>query len=102
MVTAVANALREREPGWIVEIAHLEISQPDVPAGIEACIAAGATQLVVHPYFIAPGVHTVRDLEALLSAARERHPTVSMRITGPLGFDERIVDVVLNRIREGE
>ena len=96
---AVAAALRLREPGWIVEVAHLEIQEPKVDAGIDACVAAGASEVVIHPYFIAPGMHAIRDIESHLDAARTRHAGIPMRVTPPLGFDERIVEVVLERIQ---
>ena len=98
MVESVAAGLRTREPDWIVRVAHLEIEAPDVRAGIEACVEDGARELIVHPYFIAPGMHTTRDLEALVEEARARHPGVPMRVTAPLGFDERIVDIVHHRV----
>lgn len=101
VVEAVAAALRERRPDWLVEVAHLEIESPDVASGIDACVARGAREIVLHPYFIAPGMHTARDIAAQVAAARKRHPRVAMRVTEPLGFDPRIVDVVLERIGAG-
>lgn len=98
VVEGVAQALRARRPDWIVQIAHLEIAPPGVGAGIDACARAGATEIVLHPYFIAPGMHTIDDIAVLVDQARERHPAIDIRVTEPLGFDPRIVDVVLERI----
>ena len=98
VIEAVAAALRARRPDWVVETAHLEVAPPDVSAGIDACVAAGAREIVLHPYFLAPGMHAARDIAALVERARARHPEVTIRITEPLGFHSRIVDVVLERV----
>ena len=45
---------------------HLEIVEPDIPAGIAACVAAGATEVVVHPYFLGPGRHTTSDIPEIV------------------------------------
>jgi sirohydrochlorin ferrochelatase len=100
VIEEVAAALRARAPGCIVEVAHLEIAPPSVEAAVDACVAAGATEVVVHPYFLAPGVHTRRDIPERLAASALRHPDVSFRSTEPLGFHDRIVDVVLDRVEE--
>jgi len=97
ILSLVATAVREHT-GSPVEIAHLELVPPDIAEGIDSCVRAGATEIVVHPYFLGPGMHTSRDIPAQLEAARGRHPGVSIRLTEPLGFHPGIVDVVLERL----
>ena len=100
VVEALAEALRERAPEQVVRVAHLELAPPDVGAGVDACVAAGADQIDVHPYFLGPGNHTSRDIPRLVEAAARRHPSVGVRISAPLGFHEKLVDVVLERIAQ--
>jgi sirohydrochlorin ferrochelatase len=101
VVEAVAAELRERLSHHVVAVAHLEIEEPDVATGIDRCVAAGATEIAIHPYFLAPGMHSTRDLPEQAEAACARHPGVTIRVSDPLGYDPRIVDVVLDRIGEG-
>jgi sirohydrochlorin ferrochelatase len=45
----IARLVAERVPDTIVRFAHMELAPPDVAAGVAACAAAGARELVVHP-----------------------------------------------------
>jgi len=97
----VARRLRGRFPGRIVEACFLEVSRPDVPSGIEACVRKGATRILLVPYFLYSGGHVGRDLPLLAARARSRHAGVSVRIAPPLGGDERLVSVAADRARRG-
>ena len=94
----VAALVRAREPGRIVRVAHLELAPPTVQEGIDACVAAGAREIVVHPYFLAPGRHSTRDIPALVGTAAKRHPEVSFRVSEPLGVHVALVDAILARV----
>ncbi len=98
----LAEALRARLPDRVVRIAHLELAPPSIAEGIEACVAAGATRIVVHPYFLAPGAHTVRDLPRQVSEAAARHPAVEVRVSEPVGLHPKLVDVILERLDAAE
>ena len=90
----------ERAPDAIVRCAHMDLAEPDVAAGIAACAAAGAEEIVVHPYFLGPGSHTTRDIPRLVREAAASHPGVRVRISDPLGLHPKLVDVILDRIDE--
>ncbi len=96
----VAERLRARLPGWIVCAAHMELASPSVDQVVEACVADGAAEIVIHPYFLASGSHGAVDVPELARLAALRHPGVSVRVTEPLGFDERLLEVILERIGE--
>jgi sirohydrochlorin ferrochelatase len=97
---ALAERLREREPGTLVVTAHLEVAQPDIAAALALCASAGAREVVVLPWFLAPGRHTAEDIPRAVAAARERLPSLCVRIGEPLGLDTRLVDVALARIAD--
>ncbi|HXV35992.1 MAG TPA: CbiX/SirB N-terminal domain-containing protein [Myxococcota bacterium] len=96
---AVAEQLRARAPGDIVAIAHLELAQPDIASGIDACVALGATRIVVHPFFLGPGRHTSDDIPAEVARAHRRHPSLEIRISEPLGGHAALLDAILDRVR---
>lgn len=95
----VAARIRAREPDRIVRIAHMELAAPTIAEGIEACVASGAREIVVHPYLLAPGRHSQQDIPAQVVEAAGRHVGVTIRVSEPLGVHEKIVDVVLERVR---
>jgi sirohydrochlorin ferrochelatase len=95
----VAAAVRAQAPGWIVRVAHMELADPGVAEGIDACVREGAREVTVHPFFLAPGRHLTRDIPALVAAAAKRHPEVRVRLdraTGELpGLPELIARSLL-------
>ncbi len=96
----LAAQLRARLPDHVIEVAHMELAKPTVADAVEACVAAGATRIAVHPHFLGPGRHVSRDIPQLVRDAVGRHPDVSVRILPPLGAHERLVELVLERVEE--
>lgn len=94
----LAERLRSRLPDRVVETAHMELAPPSVHEGVAACVAAGAEEIVVHPFFLGPGRHTREDIPRLVREAAARHPGLRVRISEPLGLHEKLVDLVLERI----
>jgi len=99
VLVAVAEAVRLRAGVHAVRPAFLELAEPTIGQAFDAVVADGAAHIVVHPYFLYPGNHTTHDIPAALAAAEARHPGVSWTLTDPLDLDERLVDIVLDRVR---
>ena len=100
LLDAVAEQVRERARDCIVQTAHLDLAHPTIAEGIDACVAAGAGEIVVHPYFLGPGNHTTHDIPDRVAAAAARHPELRVRISDPLGLHAKLVDVILERVEE--
>ena len=96
----VAEQVRKRAADSIVEVAHLEIAEPDIVEGIDACVKQGATQIVVHPYFLGPGRHTTEDIPEQVERAGEKHPSVRIRISEALGGHSALIDAILDRVSD--
>jgi sirohydrochlorin ferrochelatase len=96
----VAAQLARRLPDRIVRAAHLEIAKPGIGEGIGACVAAGATEVIVHPYFLTPGRHTSRDIPREVEQAAARHPGVRVLLTPPLGPHEKLLDLIVERVEQ--
>lgn len=98
---ALAEKVRARLPDFDVATAHLEIAPPSVAEGIDGCVARGASEIVIHPFFLAPGRHSAEDLPRLAREGAARHPSVSIRVGPELGLHPALVEAVLARIAEG-
>ncbi len=98
----VADQVRKRAAESIVEVAHLEIAKPDIAEGIDACVKKGATQIVVHPYFLGPGRHTTEDIPAQVERAGEKHPNVRILISEAIGGLAALIDAILDRVCEAD
>jgi sirohydrochlorin ferrochelatase len=98
LLDSVAAELSRRMPDHIVRVAHMEIAEPTVAQGIDACVDVGAREIVVHPYFLGPGYHTRESIPQLVEAAARRHPDLRVRISEPLGLHSKLLDVIVERI----
>ncbi len=84
----------------IVEAAFLELAEPDIAAGGSRCVARGAGRILMIPYFLAAGVHLIRDLTAARDELCRAHPGVDVRLGPPLGPDPLLERLVAERIRQ--
>jgi len=96
----VAAALKTRLPGKIVEIAYLELAQPDIPHGLLLCVEQGATSIRLLPYFLSAGAHVTEDLEMFRSEFQDRYPALECRLCPPLGLHPLMIDILLARLEE--
>ena len=70
---------------------------PDIDAAYAACVARGATHVVVLPMFLAQGRHWTRDIPSLTSQAAARFPGTTYQIAEPLGLDDLLLDLLKKR-----
>ena len=82
-----------------VKPAYLEITEPSIPEAIDDAVASGASTVVLVPYFLHVGNHTLRDLPEILDEARVRHRGVELVLAEHLGIDDRLVDLAIDRAR---
>ncbi len=81
-----------------VSTAYLQFQSPELPGVLEEAVREGATRVIVHPYFLASGMHVTKDIPAIIDDARNAHPDVEFHYTEPLGISEKLVQVVRDRI----
>jgi sirohydrochlorin ferrochelatase len=98
MLDAMADVVqRLAGDAAIVRFAHMELAEPNVADGFDACVAAGATEVIAFPYMLSPGKHSTRDIPRLVSEAAARHPGVAFTVTPAFGIHEKLAEVVLER-----
>lgn len=98
----VAEELRRRGRYGFVQVAYLELAEPDIPTAGERCVRAGATRVTMLPYFLSPGVHVRRDLEEQRSAFASKFPDTRFLLAEPLGRHPLLVEIVEQRAIETE
>ena len=82
----------------IVEAAHMELAAPSIADAFDACVAAGATTVVIMPYFLWPGRHWDVDIPTLAAEAAGRHRGVNYLVAAPLGPHPLLATIVEQRI----
>ena len=95
LTTQLAGKAGDQYP--IVRCGFLELAEPSIPDGIEQCIQAGATEVVVLPYFLSAGRHVVTDIPNEVRGRQEAHPQVKIRIAPYLGASGAITDLLLKQ-----
>jgi len=99
MLEEVVALARARHIYDVVELAHMELATPTLAEAFTSCVDQGAEMILVHPYFLSPGRHSRSDIPRMAREAAASHPGVQAVVSEPLGIDERLVDVVLDRVR---
>lgn len=96
----VAAAMRARGRFDVVQVSYLELAEPTIPAGGARCVEQGATDVVMLPYFLSPGVHVQEDMAEARAELSERFPGVTFRLAGHLGRHPLLLDIVEQRAAE--
>src|SRR6476620_11838274 len=93
MLEEVAQRFAERFPHRyaIVEPAHMELAEPSIATAYDRCVARGATQMIVAPFFLGPGKHWTQDIPQLAAAAAAKHPGTTFYVAETLGSDDLIL-----------
>ena len=94
----LADILRKRAAFTMVEISFMIRNKPTIPEAIESLAKKGVSKIVLIPAFLAPGVHTTREIPELIEL-KEKEPWLKERgielVYGePLGADERIAEII--------
>ena len=98
MLDCVANLLQAMVgENALVRAAHMELAEPLIPQGVEACVEAGATELVVFPYMLSPGKHSTRDIPRIVAEATRGHPGLRVQVTPAFGVHAKLAEVIAER-----
>lgn len=99
LLEKISELLQDRpDSGFdIVTYSHMELSEPTISQAFDKCVSLGAVEVVIHPYFLAPGRHSTQDIPKMVNEAASSHPGVSYTVSEPLGLHDKIIEVILER-----
>ncbi len=96
----------QKQAGFYVQPAFLEIARPSVSEGAQYCLATGARRLLVIPFFLFEGQDVKKKLPQVLEEALKRSwedpkskdaPPPAVAVCGPIGADARIIEILKER-----
>jgi sirohydrochlorin cobaltochelatase len=95
-------AARVKEAGIapLAGAGFLNYSRPRFADALARCVARGAGEIVVQPYFLVPGKFARVDLPRAARAAQAAHPSVALRLAEPFGDHPALADLALKRAAE--
>jgi len=82
-----------------VSVAYLQFGRPDLMECIRTAVDGGARKVIIHPYFLTSGMHVTKDIPMIIEEAKRLYPDVEFLYTEPLGFHERLVEIIKDRIK---
>lgn len=95
-VRALVRHLRQLGQNYgMIECAFLELAEPSIADGLRGLVVAGASDIVVMPYFLAAGRHVVADIPREVDEVRHKHPEVTIRVAPYLGAAPDISRLIL-------
>ena len=95
---AVLSMVKQKLPEIVVEYAFMEFSDRTVEKGVSALAADGVTEIKVVPYFLFMGIHLKEDIPDMVTECAAGFPGIKITMGEPLGVDERIADILVDRI----
>lgn len=93
-----ASALKKRQPELKFAYCYLQLMAPDIHTSIKELYEDGVRELKVFPFFIFNGNHIKEDIPQVLEEIQESYPDLKMTFLDNIGFDDKIVDLMLERI----
>lgn len=96
----LAETVRDRCPDQIVEIAYLELTEPNIPQGAARCVERGATHVRMSPFFLSAGTHIAEDLTGFQTEFSTQFPGVRFQLCPPLGLHPLLVNALIERLGE--
>lgn len=100
LLLQVVEAFKRQTGMAIVEPAHMELAEPSIGDAFDAAVAAGASTVVVTPFFLAPGRHIQDDIPRLAAEAAACHPGIEYQVSEPLGAHPALINALASRLDE--
>ncbi|MCH9645042.1 MAG: CbiX/SirB N-terminal domain-containing protein [Proteobacteria bacterium] len=79
----------------LIKHAFLELAEPLIPDGIDQCVALGATDIIIVPYFLSAGRHVTEDVPEEVQKGINNNPDVNIVISDYLGENREIANLLL-------
>lgn len=86
--------MAQQLPDTPIELAFLELMQPQLSDSVKKLSASGATQITLIPLFMAQGGHLKHDLPLMLDDIRRENPTSTIHVTPPIGESPELLALI--------
>lgn len=83
-----------------INCAFLQFTSPDLREALKEQAENGVKEITVVPVFLFNGIHLQEDIPEILAEEREKYPQVEIKMAAPLGADQRIGEIIKDRINE--
>lgn len=92
--------VRAAAPDRRIEACFIELAEPDIPAGLAACVAGGATEITVLPVTLFNANHARFEIPEYIHQAQHRYPGVTFRYGRPFMIHPLVHGILKQRYAE--
>ncbi|MCK8826467.1 CbiX/SirB N-terminal domain-containing protein [Natroniella acetigena] len=96
----IVDKVREKVDYELVEGAAMELAEPSLQDSVAKIIKAGAEKVVIVPLFLFPGIHIQEDIPNLIEELEAEYSEIEFEFGKNLGADDKIADIIVERIEE--
>ncbi len=96
----IVDILRGMGKWDMVEAGFLQLAKPGLKEVVEDIVGRGAKRVVVMPLLLFSGNHVLKDIPEEIDNERKKFPDVDFCYAKNIGPDERIAQIVNDRIEE--
>ncbi len=96
----IVDILRAMGKWDMVEAGFLQLAKPGLKEVVEDIVGRGAKRVVVMPLLLFSGNHVLKDIPEEIDNERKKFPDVDFCYAKNIGPDERIAQIVNDRIEE--
>ena len=79
-----------------VGCAYLELAEPLIPDAIQSLAEAGATSVLVVPYFLARGAHVASDIPEQIGLVQKANPSLQIVVSDYLGAADEMAGLIVD------
>lgn len=85
-----------------VKAGFMEFNEPDISTSIREFVEEGIYDIIAVPMFLFEGNHVLHDIPEVFGKEKEKYPGLKIKFAKSIGYDDRIVDIILERAKEVE
>lgn len=101
-VYQVINKIKSFKIYKDVKAGFMEFNQPDISTSIREFVEEGIYDIIAVPMFLFEGNHVLHDIPEVFGKEKEKYPGLKIKFAKSIGYDDRIVDIMLERAKEVE
>jgi sirohydrochlorin cobaltochelatase len=85
---------QESSPDLKVELAFLELMQPQLPEVVKNLVDQSYESITITPIFLGQGGHLIRDLPLMVEEIRQQYPDLQIKQVAAAGEDAGVLQAI--------
>lgn len=91
-IESIAQRIQDKDPSQLVDIAYLELNEPDLKTCVATLVSQGAREIKLFPLFLGVGKHARQDLPLMVEEVKTLHPQLQIKVLPSAGEMPEVVD----------